>query len=267
VTSLAPVPGTVETTYFAHSRSLARVQTPRVSNFPNVVVETALGCVSRASLFRGLSRDQQDQIASAAQQLDFSRRETIFREDDPVRWVYVVASGRVKTTQLSHGGKEVILRVEGAGEVLDGLALSPGRAHSLSAQTIEACRVFKWEVDTFHAFADQFANLRVNIVSILSDRLQTLQERFRDLATERVPQRLARLLVRLFDQSPVAATSGSIDLSCEELAQMAGTTLFTVSRLLCDWAEQGIIQPERKALIVASLPALLEVANGVAGLV
>jgi CRP-like cAMP-binding protein len=82
-----------------------------------------------------------------------------------------------------------------------------------------------------------------------------------ELATERVPQRLARVLLRLIVQSG-GSQNQSIDLSCEELAHMTGTTLCTVSRLLCNWAAEGIIQPERSAILVENLPGLLSIANG-----
>ena len=264
--SRASAVGKIERGYRGHGRSHIRGRTSQVRvKLPNLSPLTALSCVSRGPLFRGLSFEQHHEIASAARQCDFARRETIFREDDPVRSVFVIASGWVKTTQLSHAGKEVILRLEGSGEVIDGLGLVPGKTHSLTARTIEPCRVFSWEVQAFDAFAARFAGLRCNMLEILSERLRMLQERFRDMATERVPQRLARLLVHLFTQGAEPADGGRIYLSCEELAQMTGTTLFTVSRLLCDWAEQGMIQPERKAVIVESLPALLEVANGANG--
>ena len=44
---------------------------------------------------------------------------------------------------------------------------------------------------------------------------------------------------------------------------MAGTTLHTVSRLLCSWAAEGIIQPERSAILVENLAGLIHVATQV----
>jgi CRP-like cAMP-binding protein len=254
--------GTIKLGQRGKSRSDPRFQASHVSlKPPHVCADGALGCIRRARLFRGLSSEQHEEIASLARQCDYSRRQTIFHEDDPVRSVFVIASGRVKSTQLSRAGKEVILRVEHPGEVLDGVGLVPGSFHSLTAQTIEPCRVFTWDVHAFDALAERVPSLHRNAVEILSARLRLLQGRFRDLATNRVPQRLARLLLDLFHHNTEDASNVAIDLSCEELAQMTGTTLFTVSRLLCEWAEQGIIQPERKMVVVESFPALLQVAE------
>jgi CRP-like cAMP-binding protein len=53
-----------------------------------------------------------------------------------------------------------------------------------------------------------------------------------------------------------------IGLLCEELAQMTGTTVFTVSRLFTQWTESGIIRTERRAVLIENLFELAELAEG-----
>jgi CRP-like cAMP-binding protein len=90
--------------------------------------------------------------------------------------------------------------------------------------------------------------------------LRTLEGRVHELATDRVPQRLAKVLIRLILQAQGSARSPWTELTGEDLAQMAGTTQSTVSRLLCDWAAQRIIQPERTAISPRNLPGLIAIA-------
>ena len=194
------------------------------------------------------------------------RGETVFCEDDPVQSVLVIATGRIKITQLSRSGKEVILRVESAGEVVDALGLSSGRTHLINAHALEAGLLLSWDLPTFDAFMHRYPEISLNAARILGERLRSLQERFRDIATERVPQRLARLLLSLMKRESGPVHNYSIDFSQEEVAQMTGTTLFTVSRVLCEWASQGIVQPERKTIVVESLPGLVALAQGSPGL-
>jgi CRP-like cAMP-binding protein len=47
-----------------------------------------------------------------------------------------------------------------------------------------------------------------------------------------------------------------IGLSQRDLAQLTGTTLFTVSRLLGQWEEQGIVRPQRQGVLVLNVEAL-----------
>jgi CRP-like cAMP-binding protein len=105
-----------------------------------------------------------------------------------------------------------------------------------------------------------------NAAKILAEDLHLIEERFRELATGRVPQRLANVLLRLLEGGKGPAHTMRVRLSCEELAQMTGTTLFTVSRLLCHWADRGIIEPESKAILVQDLSGLTKVAGGGGGL-
>src|ERR1035437_2705303 len=92
---------------------------------------------------------------------------------------------------------------------------------------------------------------------IVGGGVLVIQERFREVATERVAPRVARQLVRLLDKIGRRVEDGvEISLSREELAQMTGTTLFTVSRLLSAWEERGIVKPRREGVTICDVPAL-----------
>lgn len=213
-------------------------------------------------LFRGLSQSELCEIAKAAQDVQFSRRETIFRQDDPVRFVYVIAKGTVKVTQLSEGGKEVILRVDRRGSLIDDLT-DVSLVHLSSAQAIHACDILAWDAFTFDDLARRFPVIHRNATSIMLGRLRMIEQRFCDVATQRVPQRLARLLIQLAGQT-TAGVHDPITLSREELSQMTGTSLFTVSRLLSLWAELDILTVDRKTVVIENRPQLSRIAEAAA---
>ena len=86
---------------------------------------------------------------------------------------------------------------------------------------------------------------------IVVQRLLNAEERCREIATEKVPQRLSRTLCRLVGQVGRPSEGGVlVALTREELAQMTGTTLFTVSRLFSQWEEQGVIRPRREGVLI-----------------
>jgi CRP/FNR family transcriptional regulator, nitrogen oxide reductase regulator len=233
------------------------------AGMPRKLADTALdfriACIRTAPLFCGLPQWESYEIAHAAQELHFLHRETIFRQDDPVRFVYVVAAGTVKMTQLSEGGKEVILRVDRRGSLIDDLT-GALQVHASSAHAIHSCGLLAWDVAAFEDFAERFPVIHRNATSIMLGRLRMLEERFCDVTTQRVPQRLARLLIHLAGQSMPGALA-TIHLSREELSQMTGTSLFTVSRLLSLWAESDILTVDRKAVVIEDLPRLLRIAQ------
>jgi CRP/FNR family transcriptional regulator, nitrogen oxide reductase regulator len=222
--------------------------------------ENALNQLERTSLFRGLSPSQCREISAAGREQSFSQDESIIVEGDAIHSVWLLIAGRAKTVRHSAVGKVVILHVAGPGDVLDGLGHGPGSTHSVAAYALEPCRILTWDIAEFESLSKRFPVLLRNSVRILTQRMRTLEGRVHEFATERVPQRLARVLLRLIAESETSLGSAPVSLSCEELAQMAGTTLFTVSRLLCEWAAQGIIRPERSAILFENLPGLIAVA-------
>ena len=201
-------------------------------------------------------------IVSSAQERQFSRRQTIFFEGDPVRHVVLLVSGCVKVTQLGANGNEVILRLNGPGEVLGGVGRCAGCEHCSTARTVQPSTALIWDTAQFDALSDRYPMLRRNIAHVLERRLNELEVRFREISTEKVAPRLSSQLVRLLDQVG-KRTDGHVEiaLSRRELAQLTGTTLFTVSRLLCNWETQGIVSARREAVLVRNVPALMELSR------
>lgn len=240
-----------------HARFASKRVHQRFSANP---VRHALGAVNHAPLFEDLSPSALSELADEGQESTFSHNENIFAEGDPLRSVSIVTSGHAKTIRHSAAGKIMILDLPGPGDVLDGLGSLPGSTHLLEARALKNCRVFSWDVARFESLSNKFPALRRNSTRLLLGRLRVLEARVHELATERVPQRLAKILLRLLVQNRGFVPASLADLTGEDLAQMVGTTQFTVSRLLCDWAAQRIIQPGRTAILVENLPGLIAIA-------
>ncbi len=201
-------------------------------------------------------------IVSSATERQFSRRHTLFFEGDPVRQVVLLVSGCVKIMQLGANGSEVILRLNGPGDVLGGVGRCSGCEHCSTARTVQTSMALVWETAQFEAISERYPTLRRNIAHVLERRLNELEVRFREISTEKVAPRLSSQLVRLLDQVG-KPTDGHIEiaLSRRELAQLTGTTLFTVSRLLCQWEQQGILSARREAVLVRDVPALVDLSH------
>lgn len=221
-----------------------------------------LGFVEQVPLFRGLSRAQCVEVAARARERRVQRRQSFFREGEPASETCVLYSGRVKLTQLSAAGDEVILRLVAPAEAFGALGVPLGGSHKDTAAALEPSQALAWERRTLEELFDRFPVLHRNALRIVAERLRSLEERYRELATERVPQRLAQTLLRLVGQIGRPAEKGAlIALSREDLAQMMGTTLFTVSRLLSLWEESGILDARREAVLVYDPPKLVAIAE------
>jgi CRP-like cAMP-binding protein len=191
------------------------------------------------------------EIASCARARTFARDEILFTQGQPVRNLILLESGSVKSTQLSAAGNEVLMWMSGSGEAVNVTAEPAACNHTCSARAMEQCRTLVWEYQRLQALLNEYPQLRKNISRILAGRLAELEERFREVATERVAKRLALILLRLLKRVGKPSKQGiQVSLTREELAQMTGTTLFTISRTLSHWAELGFVQPRREGLVV-----------------
>ncbi len=172
----------------------------------------------------------------------------------------MIHAGSVKHTQLSPNGNEVILRMSGKGEPV-GVPSDPlSCSHTCSARAMEQCKASVWEYSKLKDLLAKYPQIGINISQILSGRLQELEKRFREVATEKVAQRLALELLRLMKKVGKPMRGGvEVGLSREELAQMTGTTLFTISRTLSKWAEEGFVLPRREAVVVLDAERLEQV--------
>jgi CRP-like cAMP-binding protein len=213
-------------------------------------------------IFFNLTPTECKDVVAGAHEKEFSRRQTIFLEGAPCKQVILVLSGCVKTTQLGPSGCEVILRLSGPGELVGALESYLGSNNLVTAKTTQPTTALVWDTAAFEHVSDRFPILRRNTARLLGVRLQELEERFREISTQKVAPRLSQQLIRLSNQLR-QHTKGALEISLsrEELAQLTGTTLFTVSRLLSHWERQGIVSTRREAVVVRNLQALMQVSE------
>jgi CRP-like cAMP-binding protein len=106
--------------------------------------------------------------------------------------------------------------------------------------------------------------IALNALRFVSGRLYDLQRRHRQLMTERVERRVARTLLRLVHDAGRRVDSGvEIDfrLSRQDIAEMTGTTLYTVSRLLSAWEGRGLGRSGRQHIVLTKPHALVAIAE------
>jgi CRP-like cAMP-binding protein len=170
--------------------------------------------------------------------------------------------GSVKITQIDDDGNTVILRIVGPGEVIGELGGSRQIVHSSTAEARTSCKALVWSVPVFDSLTQRFPRLWNNTTRILVERLHNLEARFCEMSNMTVAQRLALGLGRLLPQvGKKVGEDVEIDLSREELAQMIGTTLFTVSRCLSLWEEQGIVSLRRLSVVIRNPFSLMTISE------
>jgi len=205
-------------------------------------------------LFGGLDFSARVYMASIAHLKEYAARDVIFVADDSIREVLVLAEGRVKLSQFTEAGAEVILRLCSKGEELYPLAMAQESTYLSTAQALEDCNVLAWDASAFETALGRFPALRRNVLHVLSHRIQQLGRRFCNVCTGNISPRLARGMIQLIDQIGRQVNGHvEIHLSQESLAQMTAMTPSSVSRVLRKWEMLGLVTVRRGTIEVHSV--------------
>jgi len=222
--------------------------------------EVKKNCVSvdRSELFAGLPSHVSEEVVASARTKDVASGDVIHFVGDPIKQVLLLTDGCVKSSQLSQGGREAILRLAVPGEVISELVLAPGGTHSSTAQALQDCKVLAWDSTTFETVLVCFPGLRRNAQRILERRLAELQSRFLEVSTKTASPRLAHGLVHLMDHCGRRVNSHvEIDISQEVLGQLTAMSSHEVCKLLSRWKGQGLVKLRRGTIEIHSVPCLV----------
>jgi CRP-like cAMP-binding protein len=136
--------------------------------------------------------------------------------------------------------------------------------YPVTATAVNQVSLLSWEDQKMLELMHQYPQLAINSLSILATRIQEFQDRFREIATERVERRIARALLRLASQTGRKLEHGiliDISLTRQDLAEMTGTTLYTVSRTLSQWEKDGLVSSQREQVTILSPHKLVVLAE------
>ena len=224
-------------------------------------IEDVLG---RSPVFQGLSAEALAAVAATGALRRLRRREILFNQGDAAEELAVVLAGRLKLTQVTAEGQEVIVRYIGPGEMCAAVALFPGQDYPATAEAVGDTSVIAWPRRSLDELAREHPQLALNVLRLLTERMGELSDRLRELATERVARRVAHALLRLAHKAGRRTDRGveiDMPLTREDIARLSGTTLFTVSRLMADWEEAGIVESGRERVTIRLPHQLVAIAE------
>ena len=228
------------------------------------VAASELRILAGAPLFKGLDAAATQALAGLAQRVKIERHAAFFRQGEQAQRFFVLLRGRIKVAEITPEGHQVVVRYAGAGDMFGCVSLYGHEDYPASATAATRCEALVWDCQTTQHLMEQFPLLAVNTLKLLGKELAELRARYRELATERVEQRVARALQRLVGQAGKKVNGGVLiefPLSRQDLAELTGTTLHTVSRILSDWERQGIVESGRQRVLICNPHGLIAIAE------
>lgn len=218
----------------------------------------------QVSVFQNATDDDLKVIAQRGIERSIEEGEFFFFQGDPAIYLYVLMSGRAKLLQSSLSGQQVNLRTITAWQMFGALgAIRQNATYPVSAQALEHSTALAIKSEHLREMMQTRPYLSFDLMKLMTSYIQEMQERYRELATEKVERRIARTLLRLTAQMGVKAADGGIELTFtrQDLAEMSGTTLFTASRVLSEWEKRGLIESGRERIVIRKPHGLVQIAE------
>ncbi len=205
--------------------------------------------IGKASLFGELEPQELEALARAAERQEFQRDETVFAAHEPADSFYVVANGRVKVCVSSAGGKELILATLGPGQFFGEMALLDDATRSASVVAQLATVAYRIRRSDFERLLEQHPAIARKLLRELSLRLRRSNAQMESLATLDVVGRLARYFINLARQHGQILGNGWVAVrrpTHQDIANSIGTSRETVTRLMNDLEQRGLVVNEGK---------------------
>lgn len=205
------------------------------------------------SIFEELPERDLEKIAKLGTRKVFSKGNVILMEDEIGSALFIIINGKVKVSRLDETGREVILSILGAGEVFGEMSLLDGMKRSATVSAIMDTEVLIIYRDDFLNLLNKHPQIAISLLKELTQRLRKANMQIKSLSLKDAEGRIGCVLVALADDLG-RMYKGHVIVdglpTQQDLANMAGTSRETVSRVLSKFEKNGLIKIEGKRLII-----------------
>lgn len=203
--------------------------------------------------FQGVDDDGLARLLDKADAVRREKGQRVFEQGDPVDAFFLLLDGHVRVVKINPQGEQIIVRYISSGELL-GIGQAIGlTSYPASAIAARDCVLLRWPTTHWGAILERYPGFATNTYATVGGRLQDMQDRIMEMATERVEQRVAHALLKLVEQTGRKTDEGVLidfPISRQDISEMTGTTLHTVSRLLSAWEQEGLVKSGRQRITV-----------------
>ena len=223
--------------------------------------------VARMPPFSGLAASEIDDLLREATSVRFAKDAHVFDQGEDAGQFYVLLHGHLRVEKTTPHGQQIVVRYISPGELF-GVAQAMGLRHypATAVAAVDSV-VLSWPSTAWQRLSARFPSLAAQTLRTVGQRLQDTQTRVMEMSGEQVEQRIAHALLRLVRQAGRKVDNGiEIDfpISRQDIAEMTGTTLHTVSRTLSGWEQQGLIEGGRQRIVLRDAHRLFALAEGIA---
>jgi len=223
------------------------------------------GLVRKLSLFAKMGDNELDKLVSYATSRRIAQGESIFEQGDDAVTFYLLLYGRLKVNQVTSDGQQIIVRMVHPGDLFGFAKALQRNDYPGTAVAVTESIVLGWPTELWDYFVEQNPGLAMNAIQTIGKRLEEAHTRIREMSTEEVERRVAHVVLRLAQKAGKKEENGiriDFPITRQDIAEMTGTTLHTVSRILSGWETKGFVLGGRQKLTVTDTQGIRRLAEG-----
>lgn len=208
---------------------------------------------------RGLPAEERERLRRTAVSARYERGQRVFGPTPQPRTVYLLERGLVRIFRVSEKGERVTFGHVHPGEVFGELAAFQEGPRRSYAEALEPSEVWAIPRETFRALLESSPSAPLEVTTQVSGRMRRLESRVEDLVFRDARARLARALLDLAADFGAEVEGGlriELELTQAALATLVGSTRQTVSTLLGELAEEGLVAREGKRIVIRDAAGL-----------
>jgi CRP-like cAMP-binding protein len=201
------------------------------------------------------------QLLPTGRPVTFLPGERIFSQGDTADQIAIIGFGIVKITASTAGGREALLGLRGAGELVGELAAIDRRPRSATVRALDRVQVRMVPAAAFRQFLRAYPEALLAVLAAVISRLREADRRRIEFADCDVPERVRLLLAELVGTHGRTAADGTViiglALSQEEIASATGASREAVAKALRRLRDQQIITTSRRRIAVHDVDRLI----------
>ena len=214
--------------------------------------------LSETDIFRDLTAEDMDWVSQVTTMITAKRGRTIYSQEEPGEVLFVLKKGRVQIYRLTPEGRKLTLATLGPGTIFGEMSLIGQHMYSTYAEAVDDVTLCVMSRGDLERVLISKPRVALRLLDVLGGRMREMESRLEGIAYKGVPVRLARVLLDLAGGTgPTITGFGHL-----QLAEMIGATRETVTKVLDEFREAGLIELGRRQVTILDRDRMREIAEG-----
>ncbi|MBI5376305.1 MAG: Crp/Fnr family transcriptional regulator [Candidatus Schekmanbacteria bacterium] len=217
--------------------------------------------LKQIKLFSDLSDEELKTMEAMTRMESVRKRQIVYIPGEPGNSVYILKEGRIKISRLMEDGRELTLVILEPGEIFEEIDALENTSRDTMASAMDDSNICVIRKEDFEKFLRTKPDIPIKLTKLIGLRLKRIENRIENLLYKDVPSRLAHILLDLSNEAGHIDNMGirlKARLTHQELANLIASTRETVSLTLREFRDKGLIEFNRKEIIIRNKNGLIK---------